>query len=322
MKFFNKLDPNVIKFLKIGGLVLGLVIIVPLLLSIVSLMLERLSYDTTSQDLSYGTEESISQTSSKYYGGSESTGDTAEEFEITEYSVSFKVSNLDSMRDNISALKSRDDVIFESANEYKKSGYYVFKIKNDSVDEVLAIIEELDPTTISKSIYTIKSLVDSYVNEIEILESKLSAIEEALNDAISAYDNITEIAIAAQDVESLTKIIDSKVALIKDLSQERINIGAQIDRLEMSKAEQLDRLNYIYFSISVVEDKLINAQDLKDSWRVVIKSFIDDINGVIQGVTINLIAFLFIVLQCAVYLFVILVVAKYGWQLTKYFWKK
>ena len=176
MKFFNKLDSNVIKFLKIGGLVLGLVIIVPLLLSIVSLMLERLSYDTTSQDLSYGTEESISQTSSKYYGGSESTGDTAEEFEITEYSVSFKVSNLDSMRDNISALKSRDDVIFESANEYKKSGYYVFKIKNDSVDEVLAIIEELDPTTISKSIYTIKSLVDSYVNEIEILESKLSAL--------------------------------------------------------------------------------------------------------------------------------------------------
>ena len=326
MKFSKKFKAKVVKFIKVAGLVLASIFIVSLVLNILASVFSGMSFDTTSEVPSYGIEESAytssGQTLSRYSSGSKTTGDDAEEFEVTEYNISFKTNHLYDMRDKVSALKSRDDVIFESAEEYEKSGYYVFKVKNDSASEILAIIEELNPTTVNQNIYTIKSLIDSYTNKVDILENKLSTIEEALSDAISAYDDIAEIAITAQDVENLTKIIDSKVELIKNLSQERIDISGKIDEIEISRAVQLDRLNYTYFNINVIEDKLINIQDLKDSWKIAAKSFISDANGVIQGITINLIAFLFIILQFAVYWFVILIGVKYGWRLTKHIWKK
>jgi hypothetical protein len=106
------------------------------------------------------------------------------------------------------------------------------------------------------------------------------------------------------------------------LTQERININAQLERLGRAKAEQLDRLDYTYFSVNVLENKFVDWQNLKDSWKMAIKSFVSDINKVMQDITINLIAFLFFAIQYVIYLFVVLIIVKYGWKLAKYIWKK
>ena len=89
-----------------------------------------------------------------------------------------------------------------------------------------------------------------------------------------------------------------------------------------SKADQLDRLEYAYFRVDIVENKFIDGQSLKDSWKAAIKEFVRDINGVAQDITINLVAFLFFALQYAVYFFILLVIVKYGWQSIKHIWKK
>jgi len=120
----------------------------------------------------------------------------------------------------------------------------------------------------------------------------------------------------------LAKIIDSKIGIIERLTQERININAQLERLERSKAEQLDRLDYTYFNVYVLENKFIDGDNLKDSWKIAVKSFIRDVNGVIQDITINLVSLLFLILQYIIYLFIILIVVKYGWRLAKYIWRK
>jgi hypothetical protein len=95
-----------------------------------------------------------------------------------------------------------------------------------------------------------------------------------------------------------------------------------LEQLGRAKSEQLDRLEYTYFNVYILENKFIDGQNLKDSWKVAVKSFVRDINEIVQNVTINLVSLLFLILQYILYFFIILVVAKYGWQLTKHIWQK
>lgn len=250
------------------------------------------------------------------------SGNDAESFEVTEYSVTVETRSLDPVCESILDLKKADYIIFENASEYDHGCNYTFKVKNDHVEEILDFVDELDPKEFTETTYTIKKQIQYYTDETEILKKKMASIDETLNDAIAAYENITSLATRIQDVESLAKIIDSKVQVIERLTQERINITAQLDRLEKSKAEQLDRLEYTYFYLNVSENKFIDLEDIKDSWKAAVKSFFTDVNGVIQEVTIGLLVFLFFVFQYVVYAFILFVVLKYGVKFGKYIWKK
>lgn len=256
------------------------------------------------------------------YGNGGTTGDQAEEFEVTEYNATIETRQLDKTCLAVAGLKARADVIFENANEYDRGCNYVFKVKQNKVNEILAVIKEMDPKELSENTYTIKKLVDDYTSEVEILEKKLASIDETLKKAVSAYDDVTALATRVQDVESLAKIIDSKINIIERLTQERININSQLEQIERSKAEQLDRLEYTYFRINILENKFIDGENLKDSWKTAIKEFVRDINQAVQDITVNLVAFLFRALQYAIYFLILLVIAKYGWQFIKYIWKK
>ena len=133
---------------------------------------------------------------------------------------------------------------------------------------------------------------------------------------------MTALATRVQDVESLAKILDSKINIIERLTQERININAQLERLERSKAEQLDRLEYTYFSVNIFETKFVDGEALLDSWKESIKGFVRDVNSIAQDVTVNLVTLILRVLQLSLYLLIVLVVVKYGWKLVKYIWQK
>ncbi len=249
-------------------------------------------------------------------------GDHAEDFEVTEYNAAIETRHLGNDCQQISNLKSRADVIFENSNEYDKGCNYIFKVKHVSVPEILAVINSLEPKELNENTYTIKRLVDDYTSEVEILQKKITSIEKTLSDAVSAYDQVTRLATQTQNVESLAKIIDSKIGIIERLTQERININTQLERLARAKSEQLDRLNYTYFNVNIVENKFIDGQSLKDSWKLAVKSFVRDMNKVAQDITINLATVLFVILQYAIYLFIVLMIAKYGWRWAKYIWQK
>ncbi len=256
------------------------------------------------------------------YQDNGSTGDQAEAFEVTEYYATIETRQLDKTCAVITDLKPRPDVIFENANEYDRGCNYYFKVKRDKADEILAIIKDLNPKELSDNTYTIKNLIDDFTGQIEILQNKLSSIDDTMKKAVSAYDEITVLATKVQNVESLAKIIDSKINIIERLTQERININSQLESIGRSKAEQLDRLEYTYFRLNIIEDKFIDVKNLKDSWKLAIKTFVHDINQIAQDISINLLGLLFLALQYIIYLLVLLVIAKYSWQLIKYIWRK
>ncbi len=256
------------------------------------------------------------------FGTTLTVGNTAEAFEVTDYTSSIETGNAEKTCASVASLKAKDYVIFEHANTYDRGCGYSFKVEKKRVEEILAFIKTLDPRDISENTETIKNQIDDFTSEISILQKKAVTIDETLKSATRAYDDITSLAIETRDASALAKIIDSKIQVIERLTQERINVNAQLDRLSRSKAQQLDRLTYTYFNVNVYENRFIDKQHIKDSWKTAVKNFVDTLNTSLQGMTISLVGLLFMLVQFALYILVVILLAKYGWKLIKFIWTK
>src|SRR3989344_5478126 len=106
------------------------------------------------------------------YRGTGTAGDQAEAFEVTEYAATIETRKLKETCATIVALKAQEEVIFETANEYDHGCNYVFKVQQNTVEEILDIIKKMDPKDLSENTYTIKKLVEDYTSKIDILKNK------------------------------------------------------------------------------------------------------------------------------------------------------
>ncbi|MEK7531098.1 MAG: hypothetical protein AAB573_04520 [Patescibacteria group bacterium] len=275
------------------------------------------------KDVNYGSARlSLTNVGMPVPTGGGTVGGDAEKFEVTDYSVSIETRDKHDTCTGIAKLKELTHVVFESANEHDRGCSYSFKVEHAHIEEVLAILKTYDPKNLSENTYTIKRQLDDFTSESDILKKKLTSIDQTLTSAVDAYDDISTLAIRTQDAEALAKIIDSKITIIERLAQERINVSAQLERLERAKAEQLDKLTYTYFYVDVYENKFVDGESIHDSWKAAIRTFVVDVNRVVQDVTINLIALILLAVQYVLYLLVLLVIAKYVWRAAQYIWKK
>lgn len=327
----KKIDTStVIKFI-------GVIIVAMLLIGIVTSLGSfafRTAFNTMDSSSRYGygnsyemqkgmqTSLSMRNTMAPDFKEDFSTGSDAEDFEIREYSASIRTRKLDSTCSKIENLKAKDYVIFENSNKNDNYCNYRFKVSKENVDEILAIIKELKPEDLNINTETIKRQIDDYTSEEDILKKRLAQIEETLTDAQKAYDEVSRLATNSRDVESMAKIINDKITLIEKLTSERLNTKNSLDRLSRAKAEQLDRLDYTFFSVSVSEYLIIDSKALKDSWVREMQDFVREFNNLLQGVSIKLLLFATMLIQIAIYLTIALFVAKYGWRFVKYVWKK
>ena len=328
----SKIDLTPRRVLTVAGIVLVALVVISLSFRLVSDLLGSYRMRTGSSELSapsamyqksYGgvaTDAAMPELSARNIGGT--PGDGAEQFEATDYSASIETRNLSDVCSQIAGWKKFDYVVFENANEGERNCSFTFKVKRDRVTEILDGLTKLNPRELTENTQTIKATLDDFTSETEILTKKLAVVEDTLQKATTAYDELTALATRAQNVDSLTKIIDSKLNTIERLTQDRINISAQLERLSRGKATQLDRLEYTYFYVSVTENKLIDGQSLGDSWRNAMQGFFHNLNRIAQDLTINLVVLLIFIAQYVVYFFIILIVAKYVWRATKYLWRR
>lgn len=250
------------------------------------------------------------------------TGSDAENFEVTNYFASVETRRLDDTCTKVSGLKKLDYVIFENSNSYDRGCNFVFKVKHENTASVLETIKSLNPKELTENTHTIKQQVEDYTKEIEVLTKKRDSIDETLRTAISAYNEITQLAIKTQNADALAQIISSKVGIIERLTQEKININAQLDNIARAKSVELDKLVYTYFNVNIFENKFVDFKNITDSWKNSLRDFVWRANIVLQQLTINLVLFFLMILQWLLYAGVLLVVAKYGWRFGRNFWNK
>lgn len=358
MEYFKDLSQNPVKVLKIFGMgILGLFIIVVVFQLVGSFFTGfrgqfgqgyglvtpstvgyggamPVSYDSIeyapgyagnySEKQAYGaptiSTRNVSQIYPPIYPGT--TGDNAEDFEVTNYNASIETRKLTDTCGKVADLKKLDYVIFENSNNHDNGCNFVFKVKHEKVASVLDTIKSLDPKELTENTYTIKQQVEDYTNEIEVLQKKRDSIDETLRTALNAYNEITQLATKTQNAEALAQIIGSKVGIIERLTQEKININAQLDALSRAKSIQLDKLVYTYFNVNVFENKFVDFERIVDSWKNSLRNFVSRVNIIAQELTINLALFFLMIFQWLLYAGVLLVVVKYGWKFVKYFWNK
>jgi hypothetical protein len=251
-----------------------------------------------------------------------STGNTAEEFEVSDYSASIETVNLKKTCGEITELKSKKEVIFESASESESHCFFSFKVEHSATDMVLSVLKTLEPRDLSQSTYTIKEQLEDFTSQAEILQKKLVAIEETLSGALAAYDEVARLATRSQDAEALASIINNKVMTIERLTQERISINQQLEYLARAKSQAADKLNYAFFSVTVYENEYIDGKALADSWKAAVQKFFLDANLALQGITITLVSFILLVLQYLLYALLLVFAVKYGWKAVQAIWKK
>lgn len=249
------------------------------------------------------------------------TGSDAEDYEVKTFNATIKTRKLEKVCGQIADLKTRPEVIFETANINEDNCYFSFKVKKANEAEIAAFVESLKPEDNNVNVQTIKGTLESYDKQLEILENKLTSIEDTLTKSQRAYDEVTKLATQKQDVESLAKIIDSKLNLIERLSTQRIQVKEEIDRYKQGKADEADRLNYSFFNVSVTKDLILDWKQIKESWKYEMRAFVENFNGVLQGISVNLLTYFIRFVQVAIYFFLSVFLLKYGWFAVKKIWK-
>ncbi len=250
-----------------------------------------------------------------------STGNDAEAFEVKNYNVSIETRTLDEDCNSLRALKARTDVIFENVSEYDRGCNFTFKVEKGGIEAILTLIKNLDPKELGENTYTIKREVEDYTSEIQIYQNKLASLDATLENALASYENITALATRTGDVESLAKIIDSKLALIERLTAARIDTQNQLDYIARAKADALDRLAYTYFTVNVYESTYVDGEALKDSWKRAVQQFVNNVNTFAQEMSIGLVMLLLLIAKIALYGTLLLLGVKFGWKFVQKVWR-
>jgi hypothetical protein len=237
-------------------------------------------------------------------------GVDAESYEVQDYYVSIETGNGERDCATLQSLKGREDIIFESINESLYGCNASFKVKKDAIDSVLSFLEGLNPREVNENTYTIKREVSQLETEIDILKSKLAALDTALADALASFADVEEAARQRGDVASLAQVTESKLNAIDRINASRLEVTTELDRLQRAKAETLDRMEYVYFSVNVYENEWVRGSDLKDSWVASVQQLIRDLNGFLQDLTIGFVQFALMVVKYTLYASVLYIIAR------------
>ena len=97
------------------------------------------------------------------------------------------------------------------------------------------------------------------------------------------------------------QLTDSKLNLIERLTMSQIDINAQLERINRSKTEALDRLVYTQFNVSVYENKFIDGKEISNSWTAATQELFRNINNFAQEVSLGFVALLFLIVKYALY---------------------
>jgi hypothetical protein len=213
-------------------------------------------------------------------------------------------------------------VVFEQATRGERACSYRFKVQRAQSDAMLAAVQALNPTDLSASTESAKRQKVQFDGELSILLRKQAILESTLESSVAAYDELVTLAKSAEDVETLSRVIDSKLAQIERLTRERITLAGHLQQLARQMAELEDRIEFVYFNLTIEKYEIVDGDAIVDSWVAAMRTFAFNLNQVLQSLTLGLLANLLLFAQIILYVLMLLVAVKYGWSGVVRFWKR
>lgn len=249
-----------------------------------------------------------------------STGDTAEQYEVIERSYTYQPHNSDKTCQMIQELKARDDVIFENYNQYDHGCDARMKVTIDASTEIQSYLDGLSPDDSSANTYSIKQEFDYNESRKELLEARLEAITQTLEESQRAYDEIAQTAAQNADGEALAIVISSKLEMIERLTNQQLDLSTELQSIQQQVENQTDRFDYHYYNVSVYEDPYFDGKGFADSWKRSVQSMLSSVNTGLQMLTTGLVQGAVWIIVYGVFLILLVFIAKYVWRLIRKIW--
>lgn len=246
---------------------------------------------------------------------------TAEDYEVKSYFANYRPNDKTEICTTVLNLKSDPEIVFSSSNESERSCNFSFEVPNARAEEILTILEDLDPEDLNANIHTIQRSVEKTSDQLEILTQKLEQTEATLADAQTAYEDLMKLAQNSRDVENLTQLITLKIEAIEQLAQTKISINQQIEQVQRSRAELLRQIANTTFNVSVYEQRFIDWKQISDDWKAAIREFVADVTELTQFVSIKLVSFVLYAAAAVLYLAIVFGFLKVLWIVGKKVWK-
>lgn len=244
-------------------------------------------------------------------------GADAEEHERVSYDIDYRTHDLANTCNAVEDLKPLDYVIFSNARKNERSCSYTFTVEDTHADDVVSTLKALDPDTWNENTYTLERSYDDTTSEIVILKRKLASLTETLSDAEAAYDTAMSQARGGSDYGAIAQIVNNKVALIERLTQQKLNVQAQIDRYQKNLSRTEEQVEYTHFSVSVQKRLYIDWEHIGNSWWSELDDFIMYMNNTLHHLTFGVLLLLAALVKWAIYGAIILIAGRSAWQAGK-----
>lgn len=242
-------------------------------------------------------------------------------YEARQYAATVKTGEYSRVCDTIESWKPRADVMFEQVTRGETSASYRFKVTQGSADALLAELQRLNPSDLTEQTEVVKKQLLVYTSELDVLQKREALLVETLDTVNSTYDELVALSKGANDVKTLANVIDDKLRYMQQLANQRIEVSRQIDAIAQRKAELMDRIEYVTFSITVQKYQILDTDRMKDSWVQALRVLATNANDTLQALTIGFLTFMLLLIKVAFFGFVVLVLVKYGWDIVVRFWK-
>lgn len=252
---------------------------------------------------------------------SEYTADL-ESFETTSYSVTARTRDFDPLCAELENLKADEAIHFKYLNTAINNCRATFYVEESKVDATIDIFSSFAGIEISRNTESVTRHRQQLQSQTEILQQQLASVQRSLTSAEIQFDELADFARQSKDAASLSEAIRYKLQNIDTLTQRKINLTNQLNRLYQQAADLKDRLDVVQFDVSINRSYPIYSERDSQKWE----SAWEELKDAYTDTLINLSAFFGVFLlwgvQTVIYLLVSIVILRGLWKFVKLLWNR
>jgi hypothetical protein len=252
---------------------------------------------------------------------SDYTGDL-ERYELTNYAVSARTKEFDTLCDTLEIFKQRDDIDFRSLTRSTNRCAGNFFVTESQVEGVLATLQQVSGVEVSRTTQSVTRHRERLQSQADIVRQRLRSVNHSLVIAETEFDTIATFARENNDAATLSEAIREKLSLVKTLTQEKISLNQRLDSLLQQSAELEARLDVVEFNVQVTRsyplDRNETAREWERAWAALDETFTDTLIGLTATFGIVVLW----ALRLALYALVGLIVLRFLWKGGRLIWRK
>ena len=245
-----------------------------------------------------------------------------ESYETTSYGISGDTKEFDRVCSSLESLKDSPNVHFKSLNITKNRCSAILYSEESEVDRILWELAGYDDVDYTRNTISVTRHKQQIEGQTQILQEQLKNVNRSLVSTEQQYNELAELAKENNNADALSTAIKQELSQMKSLTNEKINLTSQLDRIYQQAADLQARLDVVEFSVNISRQNVIDSDKYEDVWSNTWNQLKDSFNNTLVNLTFILASFLLYVIQFVVYALILIYIAKYLWRLTRWIWNR